>query len=65
MRRLSVSNRGTSVLLVLLLCLQFSLAQTKVPTNASLEIIVKDPSGALIHRAQVELRRNSKPESMS
>lgn len=63
MRRLSVSNRGTSVLLILLFCLQLSVGQTKAPANASLELVIKDPSGALIHRAQVELRRNSKTES--
>jgi hypothetical protein len=64
MRRLSVSNRGTSVLLILLFCLQFGVAQTKAPANASLELVIKDPSGALIYRAQVELRRNSKTESI-
>jgi Carboxypeptidase regulatory-like domain len=63
MRGLSIYRGGTSVLLVMLFGLQFGLAQTKVLTNASLEIVVKDPTGALIHRAQVELRRNSKTES--
>ena len=39
------------------------MAQTKAAANASLELVIKDPSGALIHRAQVELLRNSKTES--
>jgi hypothetical protein len=34
-------------------------------TNASLEVIVKDPSGALINKAQVQLLKNGKPQSLS
>src|SRR5689334_8955257 len=34
-----------------------------VQTNASLEVIVKDPSGALINKAQVQLVRNGKPQA--
>ena len=32
-------------------------------TNASLEVIVRDPSGALINKAQVQLLRNGKPHA--
>src|SRR5262245_41495507 len=32
-------------------------------TSASLEVIVRDPSGALINKAQVQLIRNGKPQS--
>jgi hypothetical protein len=35
-----------------------------VQTNATLEVIVKDPSGALINKAQVQLVRNGKPQSL-
>src|ERR1700742_733434 len=31
--------------------------------NASLEVIVRDPSGALINKAHVQLIRNGKPQS--
>src|SRR5262249_51745630 len=34
-----------------------------VQVNTSLEVIVKDPSGALINKAQVQLIRNGKPQS--
>ncbi|HEY0728690.1 MAG TPA: carboxypeptidase regulatory-like domain-containing protein, partial [Pyrinomonadaceae bacterium] len=34
-----------------------------VQTNATLELIVKDPSGALVSKAQVQLIRNGKPQS--
>jgi Carboxypeptidase regulatory-like domain len=34
-----------------------------VQSNASLEVIVKDPSGALINKAQVQLVRNGKPQA--
>jgi hypothetical protein len=43
---------------VALFCAQ-CLAQTS-STNASLEVVVKDPSGALINKAQVQLIRNGK-----
>ena len=33
-------------------------------TNASLELIVRDPSGALVSKAQVQLVRNGKPQSV-
>jgi hypothetical protein len=35
-----------------------------VQTNASLEVIVRDPSGALINKAQVQLVKNGKPQSL-
>ena len=35
-----------------------------VQTNATLEVIVKDPSGALINKAQVQLVKNGKPQSL-
>src|SRR6476620_5959732 len=43
----------------LLLCL----LPVFVQANASLEVIVKDPSGALINKAQVQLLRNGKVQS--
>ena len=35
-----------------------------VQANATLEVIVKDPSGALVSKAQVVLVRNGKPQSL-
>src|SRR5690349_9538975 len=35
-----------------------------VQTNATLEVIVKDPSGALINKAQVQLVKNGKRQSL-
>src|ERR1043165_4820298 len=35
-----------------------------VQANATLEVIVKDPSGALINKAQVQLVKNGKPQSL-
>lgn len=46
-------------MLLLLLCL----LPLFVQANASLEVIVRDPSGALINKAQVQLVRNGKPQS--
>jgi hypothetical protein len=40
------------------------LAQT-TSTNASLEVVVKDPSGALVNKAQVQLLRNGKAQSLN
>jgi len=34
-------------------------------SSASLEVIVKDPTGALISKAQVQLSKNGKPQSLS
>ena len=47
------------MLTLLLLCLLPFVVQS----NASLEVIVKDPSGALINKAQVQLVRNGKPQA--
>ena len=48
------------IALVLIVCL----VQTG-STNASLEVVVKDPSGALINKAQVQLLRNGKSQSLN
>ena len=45
--------RAISVLVTLLLACQFCLSQSS--TNASLEVVVRDPSGALVSKAQVLL----------
>jgi carboxypeptidase family protein len=47
---------GTAVLVLSVLT---CLAQS----NATLEIVVRDPSGALVNKAQVQLIRNGKPQS--
>lgn len=61
MRVDSLQSRAISVLIVLLLTIAPGLGQS----NASLEVIVKDPTGALIGKAQVQLLRNGKPQSLS
>src|ERR1051326_5101822 len=53
--------RAISVLIALLLTVAPCLAKN----NASLEVIVKDPTGALISKAQVQLLKNGKPQSLS
>ena len=53
--------RSTSVLAFVLCCSSLCATQTKL--SSSLEIVVKDPFGALVHRAQLELRKNGKKES--
>jgi hypothetical protein len=55
--------RAIGVLIALALLGSLCSAQTKNAGDASLEIIVKDPSGALIHNAHVQLVKNGKPES--
>ena len=52
------------MLVVLLLTAGPCLAQS-TSSNASLEVIVKDPTGALINKAQVQLIRNGKSQSLS
>ena len=59
MRVESLQSRAISVLIVLLLTIAPCLGQS----SASLEVIVKDPSGALINKAQVQLIRNGKPQA--
>ncbi len=61
MRVESLQSRAISVLIVFLLAVAPCLAQN----NASLEVIVKDPTGALISKAQVQLIKNGKPQSLS
>src|SRR5215510_13842823 len=61
MRVESLQPRAISVLIVFLLTVAPCLAQN----NASFEVIVKDPTGALINKAQVQLIRNGKPQSLS
>ena len=64
MRRESLHSRAISVLMALVLIVFPCLGQTSA-TNATLEVIVKDPSGALINKAQVQLLRNGKPLSLN
>jgi len=61
MRFQSLHSRVISVLIALLLIVAPGLAQS----SASLEVVVKDPTGALISRAQVQLLKNGKPQSLS
>src|SRR5690349_7036576 len=45
-----------------ILCL-FVAVTCLAQSNASLEVVVKDPSGALINKAQVQLLRNGKAQA--
>ena len=63
MRVESLHSRAISVLIALMLTALPCLAQSS-STNATLEVIVKDPSGALINKAQVQLLRNGKSQSL-
>ena len=64
MRITPLHSRAISVLIVLLLVAGPCLAQT-TSSSASLEVIVKDPTGALINKAQVQLIKNGKAQSLS
>ena len=64
MRREIPHSRAISLLAALILLALPCLAQT-TPGNASLEVIVRDPSGALVNKAQVQLIRNGKSQSLS
>jgi Carboxypeptidase regulatory-like domain len=64
MRVESLHSRAISVFIALVLAALPCLAQA-TQGIASLEVIVKDPSGALINKAQVQLVRNGKPQSLS
>src|SRR5215204_1025983 len=64
MRVESLQSRAISVFIALVLTALPCLGQS-IQGNASLEVIVKDPSGALINKAQVQLVRNGKPQSLS
>lgn len=61
MRFESLQSRAISVLIALLL----SVVPCAAQGNTSLEVIVKDPTGALINKAQVQLIRNGKSQSLS
>ena len=54
---------ATSVLVALLMFSQLSFAQS--PVNGTLDIIVRDPSGALVNKAQIQLLNNGKQQSLA
>ena len=60
MRVESLQSRAIRVLIALLL----TAAPCPAQSSASLEVIVKDPTGALISKAQVQLFKNGKPQSL-
>jgi hypothetical protein len=53
--------RATSVLVALLLFCGFGFAQNSV--SGSLDVVVRDPSGALVNKAQVQLLNKGKQQS--
>src|ERR1051325_11004291 len=63
MRVESLQSRAISVFIALLLIVGPCLGQGA--PNASLEMVVKDPTGALINKAQVQLIKNGKAQSFS
>ena len=62
MRVESLHSRAISVFIALLLIVSPCLGQG---ASASLEVVVKDPTGALINKAQVQLLRNGKSQSLN
>ena len=64
MRIESLHSRAISVFIVLLFTVGPCLGQASA-NNASLEVVVKDPTGALVNKAQVQLLRNGKSQSHS
>jgi hypothetical protein len=62
MRVQRLYSRVISVLITSLVICNPYLAQN-TPGNGSLEVIVKDPSGALVNKAQVQLLKNGKPQT--
>jgi len=62
MRIESLHSRAISVFIALLLIVGPCLGQA---ASASLEVVVKDPTGALINKAQVQLIRNGKSQSLN
>ena len=62
MRVESLQSRAISVFIALLLIVGPCLGQT---ASASLDVVVKDPTGALINKAQVQLLRNGKSQSLN
>src|SRR6476469_2871742 len=63
MRSDSPCSRITSVLVILVLSSGLCLAQSRNNTQASLAVTIRDPSGALINNASVQLIRNGKVEN--
>src|SRR5215216_7412239 len=61
MRANVLYSRAISVLVAIVVGITPCVAQS----SASLEVIVKDPSGALVNKAQVQLIRNGKQQSLS
>ena len=61
MRVESLQSPAISVLIILLFMMSPCLGQT----SASLDVVVKDPTGALIGKAQVQLIKNGKSQALS
>lgn len=64
MRVESLQSRAISVLTAIVLAAVSCFAQS-TQGNASFEVVVKDPSGALINKAQVQLIRNGKSQTVN
>jgi hypothetical protein len=62
MRIERLTIHAISVFTVVILLCQIGVGQNSV--NGSLEIVVRDPSGALVNKAQVQLINNGKPSSL-
>jgi len=60
MRLVCLYSRALSVLSLLLLIGALCLAQNKKPSDAILEVLVKDPSSALVHGAHIQLIRDGR-----
>ena len=60
----SLQSRTISVLFIALILAALPCFAQQTQGNASLEVIVKDPSGALINKAHVQLLRNGKSQSL-
>ena len=61
--RFDLYSRAIGVIIAIALAGVLGAAQTK--NDASLEIIVKDPSGAVIHNAFVQLVKDAKPQPVT
>lgn len=61
--RWDLNSRAIGVLIALALFGSLCAAQTKSAGQATLEIVVKDPSGAVIRNARVQLLKDGRPES--
>jgi len=59
----SLYSRVISVLIALVLVCGLGLAQTKSTSDSSLEIVVKDPTGAVINNARLLLTKDGRPEA--